>query len=78
MREKKDIVLWLIVSGEPWISKKSTNYEQNFRKKIYRYQTVINRIKKAGFKVLKEKSTVKVTELHMYIKRSEEHEFGRW
>ena len=32
--------------------------------KIYRYQTVINRIKKAGLKVLKEMSKVKMTELH--------------
>ena len=46
--------------------------------KIYRYQTVINRIKKAGFKVLKEISKVKIDELHMYIKWSEEYEFGRW
>ena len=46
--------------------------------KIYRYQTVINRIKKAGLKVLKEMSKVKMTELHMYIKTGEEHEFGRW
>ena len=45
--------------------------------KIYRYQTVINRIKKAGLKVLKESSTVRIDELHMYITRSEEHEFGR-
>ena len=37
--------------------------------KIYRYQTIINRIKKAGFKVLKEMSTVKIDELHMYIKK---------
>ena len=46
--------------------------------KIYRYQTVINRIKKAGLKVLKEMSKVKIDELHMYIKWSEEYEFGRW
>ena len=45
--------------------------------KIYRYQTIINRIKKAGLKVLKESSTVRIDELHMYITRSEEHEFGR-
>jgi len=46
--------------------------------KIYMYQTVINRIKKAGLKVLKENPTVKMDELRMYIKRGEEHEFGRW
>ena len=45
--------------------------------KIYRYQTVINRIQKAGLKVLKENSTVKMTELRMYIKTGEKHEFGR-
>jgi len=41
------------------------------------YQTVINRIQKAGLKVLKEMSKVKIDELHMYIKWNEEHEFGR-
>ncbi len=45
--------------------------------KIYRYQTVINRIQKAGLKALKENSTVKMTELRMYIKTGEKHEFGR-
>ena len=38
----------------------------------------MNWIQKAGLKVLKEKSTVKMDELRMYIERSEEHEFGRW
>ncbi len=36
----------------------------------------MNWIQKAGFKVLKEMSKVKIDELHMYIKRGEEHEFG--
>ena len=38
----------------------------------------MNWIKKAGLKVLKEMSKVKIDELHMYIKWSEEYEFGRW
>jgi len=42
----------------------------------YRHQPIINRIQKAGLKVLKENPTVKMTKLHMYIKWSEEHEFG--
>ena len=42
---------------------------------LFHNQTIMNWVKKAGLKVLK-KSKVKIDELHMYIKRSEEHEFG--
>ena len=46
--------------------------------KLFHNQTLMNWIKKAGLKVLKEMSKVKIDELHMYIKWSEEYEFGRW